>query len=221
MGKRAIQRAGFTLIELLVAISILAIVAVLGWRGLDSIVRARTALNRDLDQARGLQLAFAQMQSDCAQIVRAADIGGRATLQAEQGRVTLVRNVFGDNQPTRVQVVAYRLKDGTLTRQEWPATRRLEELDAAWQDALSDIDASQALALQSNVAAMMVQSWFSDSPGWRVNAAVPNTPATNPAAASPVSSNPASAAVPTGLAVALQLQGQTNSMTKIFLLGAI
>ena len=42
------QRArGFTLIELLVAISILAIVAVLGWRGLDAIVRARVSLNED------------------------------------------------------------------------------------------------------------------------------------------------------------------------------
>src|SRR6476660_7000846 len=55
-GKR-----GFTLIELLVAISVMAIVAVLGWRGLDSIVRARVALNADLDHTRGLQLAFAQM----------------------------------------------------------------------------------------------------------------------------------------------------------------
>jgi len=32
------RRAGFTLIELLVAISVLAVVAVLGWRGLDGIV---------------------------------------------------------------------------------------------------------------------------------------------------------------------------------------
>jgi general secretion pathway protein J len=35
------RQRGLTLIELLVAISVLAFVAVLGWRGLDSIVRAR------------------------------------------------------------------------------------------------------------------------------------------------------------------------------------
>ena len=43
---------GFTLIELLVAISVLAIVAVLGWRGLDGIVRARVALTGNLEQTR-------------------------------------------------------------------------------------------------------------------------------------------------------------------------
>jgi general secretion pathway protein J len=34
------------LVELLVAITIMAVVAVLGWRGLDSIVRARVSLTR-------------------------------------------------------------------------------------------------------------------------------------------------------------------------------
>ena len=56
---------GFTLVELLVAISILAMVAVLGWRGLDGIVRARVALTDQMEVTRGMQLAFAQMQSDC------------------------------------------------------------------------------------------------------------------------------------------------------------
>ena len=35
------NEAGFTLVELVIAIAILALVAVLGWRGLDGIVRAR------------------------------------------------------------------------------------------------------------------------------------------------------------------------------------
>ena len=57
--------AGFTLVELLVAIAILAMVAVLGWRGLDGIVRARVALTADMETTRGMQLAFAQMENDC------------------------------------------------------------------------------------------------------------------------------------------------------------
>lgn len=59
---------GFTLIELLVAITVLAIVAVLGWRGLDGIVRSREQLTQNMEQTRGTQLTFAQMQSDLEQI---------------------------------------------------------------------------------------------------------------------------------------------------------
>jgi len=51
---RTINNRGFTLVELLVAITILAIVATLGWRGLDGIVRARIALNAQLEQSRGI-----------------------------------------------------------------------------------------------------------------------------------------------------------------------
>ena len=114
---------GFTLVELLVAISILAIVAVLGWRGLDSIIRARTSLNDDLAETRGLQLAFAQMQSDCSQIATAANIGNRPPLLAEEGGLTLVRMVFAENQPSRMQVVAYRLRDGSLRGSKGNAVR--------------------------------------------------------------------------------------------------
>ena len=65
MARRNHCAAGFTLIELLVAIGILAMVAVLGWRGLESIMRSREVLTSQLEQARGMQRAFAQMQSDC------------------------------------------------------------------------------------------------------------------------------------------------------------
>ncbi|MGE0072697.1 MAG: type II secretion system protein J, partial [Thiomonas sp.] len=41
--------AGFTLIELLVAVTILAVVAALGWRGLDTVARSRDDARRDLD----------------------------------------------------------------------------------------------------------------------------------------------------------------------------
>ena len=76
---------GFTLIELLVAISILAIVAVLGWRGLDGIVRARVALTDQMETTRGMQLAFAQMQSDCEHMAD-ADAAAEAALPAGRRR---------------------------------------------------------------------------------------------------------------------------------------
>src|SRR5690349_19545387 len=130
---------GFTLIELLVAITILAIVAVLGWRGLDSIVRARATLTTDMEQTRGIQLAFAQLQSDCAHIASAAAIPNREPVVVSQDRLLLVRTVFADDQPTRLQVIVYRLKGSALTRRESAATRDLSELDTMWQAAMSDV----------------------------------------------------------------------------------
>lgn len=212
------RRAGFTLIELLVAISVLAVVAVLGWRGLDGIVRARIALNEQLAQTRGMQLAFAQLQSDCAHLAGATLIPGRAALVADNGRLLLVRTVYADDQPSRLQVVAYRLRDGVLTRQESVPTRTLAELDALWQTALDDKGVTPAVVLQPGLAAMTIRVWAADRPGWRPTGGDAGGGA--PASGTAVSGT-AAAPVLTGLEVALQLREQPASMVKVFLLGAV
>lgn len=210
---------GFTLIELLLAISILAIIAVLGWRGLDSIVRSRETLTAGMDQTRGLQLAFAQMQSDCENIADSALLRNRAFLQAEDNRVTLVRLVMAENQPTRLQVVSYRVRDGVLTRRESLATRELTQLDNLWQAALGDTDSSTAaVTLQSGVQGMAMRFWMpgsgatasANAGGWR-----PATGVSTAVAAG------GSSAAPTGMEVALTQQGQETPMVKSFLLGAL
>jgi general secretion pathway protein J len=217
------RQAGLTLVELLVAISVLAFVAVLGWRGLDGIVRARVALTDDLEQTRGMQLAFAQLQNDCAHIVNASNMPGRVPLVIDQDRLLLIRTVFADNQPSRLQVVTYRVRNGVLTRQESAATRDLNELDDLLAGAARDADKTQEVTLQSGVHAMTMRLW--DGNGWRepnVNA----EPASGSAGANPA--NPAAgqkSGVPlvTGLEVALQLQGREGAapMLKVFLLGAV
>lgn len=204
--KRPKQRAGFTLIELLVAISVLAIVAVLGWRGLDGIVRARVALSADMERTRGMQLAFAQLQSDCAHLASRSSIADRAQLLAAQDGLVLVRTVFADDQPSRVQVIAYRLKDGRLTRRESAATRELTELDALWQAAVNDTDSGQAVVLQAGVSALAMRTWTKGEPGWRAPGAAATTP------------NPAEL---TGLEIALQLNERPDRMVKVFLLGPV
>jgi len=211
------RHKGMTLIELLVAISVLAFIAVLGWRGLDSIVRARIALNEDLEQTRGMQLAFAQLQSDCAHLADAAVLPNRVPLAAGQGRLTLVRTVFADNQPTQMQVIAYRVRDGVLTRRESVATRDLTELDALWRAIAGDTDTSQApfdrlraeVVLLSGVDALTMRLWANG--GWRIGVdALPSVAA----------GMNAGLLAPTGLEVAMQLRGRDARLLKIFLLGA-
>jgi len=55
---------GFTLIEVLVALLAMALMAGLGWRGIDGLLRAREASQARLDRMAVLQTALAQWQSD-------------------------------------------------------------------------------------------------------------------------------------------------------------
>lgn len=197
---------GFTLVELLVAIGILAMVAVLGWRGLDGIVRARVALTDQMEMTRGMQLAFAQMQSDCEHVVDATMLGRRPFLLQADNRLTLVRTVFNENEPARLQVVAYRLVNGQLMRRESNTTRDLVELDALWQASVSDTDPTPPVTLQGGVQSMGVLVWQNNA--WRKQPDV-----------APQSGLPATPI--TGLQVVLAARNYPQPLTKSFLLGSI
>ncbi len=217
MNHRNERQRAFTLVELLVAISILALVAVLGWRGLDGIVRARVALTAQLEATRGMQLAFAQMQSDCEHLSRPELLQGRPYLLAGPDRITLVRDVYLENEPSRIQVVAYRVRDGVLTRRESLATRDLIQLDVLWKAAISDSDSTPPVALQSGVMAMQTQTWENNA--WHV-AGQPDSQADQQQPQQPRPA-PLVALPPTGLQVALQLAGVNAPMSKAFLLGGL
>jgi general secretion pathway protein J len=209
---------GFTLVELLVAISILAIVAVLGWRGLDGIMRARFALTAQMETTRGMQLAFAQMQSDSEHIADAGLIGARPYLQVDNDRMTLVRTSVAENEPMRLQVVAYRIVDGVLIRRESAGTRDLIELDVLWKAAISDADtASAAVALQAGVAGMQVQGWGNGQ--WQaIQAPLSGGGGGAIGGAAPLS---AGLTDTKGLQVVLQVRGAAQPMLKAFLVGGV
>ena len=197
---------GFTLVELLVAIGILAMVAVLGWRGLDGIVRARVALTDQMEMTRGMQLAFAQMQSDCEHAVDATMLGSRPFLLHADNRLTLVRTVFNENEPARLQVIAYRLVDGQLMRRESNTTRDLVELDALWQASVSDTDPTPPVTLQGGVQSMGVLVWQNNA--WR------KQPDMSPQGGLPATQI-------TGVQVVLAARSFPQPLTKSFLLGSL
>ena len=208
-GRLRQRIGGFTLVELLVAITILAVVAVLGWRGLDSIVRARIALNGELTQTRGLQLAFAQLQTDCANVAERGVLGNRKVMAMSEDHLTLVRQVLLEGQPMRLQVIDYRVEQGVLMRRESIATRDLLALDRAWQGMLQAQAGvqSEGVALQTGVVSLRLRIWQAGATAWS-NELVETAPVTGTARADDL-----------GLEVSLRLQTQTNVLQKVLLLG--
>jgi len=186
-------------------------VAALGWRGLDGILRAREQLTGNLEETRGMQLTFAQLQNDCANVAPLSVIGARPQLLADSERIRLVRTVYADGQPSRLEVVVYRLDNGVLSRRESNATRDLHELDALWQATADDTDTnSQPVVLQTGLGGMSMRTWIGTGP-WQAGAA--------PA---PANNVPGQIGNPNALkGLEVSLQGKSGAvMLKVFLIGA-
>lgn len=158
-GHHARRVRGMSLVELLVAMLLLSLMTVLGWRALDGILASRVALTAQLDAMRGHQLAFAQLEADCAQLMRSASLDGQPTLSAAQGRLVLLRSVAGDGGADRMQVVVYHFDGDRLTRSTSAATRDLVQLQASWKAAVSGGPPPEGVALDRQVAAFALRTW--------------------------------------------------------------
>jgi general secretion pathway protein J len=133
---------GFTLLELLVAITVLSIVSVISWRGLDSLVATRERLEPEVDDVRAMLIAFGQMERDLTQVVNPAFLGlltPPVNVRAADGAwmLELARVAPAvPGRPTEVQTVYYRVIDNTLIRQASPALpgfdrARADQLESA------------------------------------------------------------------------------------------
>lgn len=106
---------GFTLIEMLVAIAILAVIAVLSWRGLDQVMRGRTAITNAMEDERVVAQLFDQMRIDARQAASDDEVGQPA-IAVGGNTLQIVRGLYAADTAPRLQVVRYRLVDGRVVR---------------------------------------------------------------------------------------------------------
>jgi general secretion pathway protein J len=126
---------GFTLIELLVAISLMALMAVMAWSGLDGMTRAQAQMRQHSDAVLTLQAGLAQWEADLDALASqpntpSLDWDGRAL------RI-LRRSANSPAEGLRVVAWASRSIDGVGHWLRWqsPPLKTRGQLQAAWDKA--------------------------------------------------------------------------------------
>lgn len=210
--------AGFTLLELLVAITVLSIVSMIAWRGLDSLVSTRERLEPEVDEVRALLTTFGQMERDLTQITNPVFLGlatsplnVRVVDGAQLIEIARVASPVADR-ATEVQTVFYRVVDGALMRQATPALPAF---------ARTDSENFETARLLGNVQSMSVRLWQAPA-GWVTPAeydGTPQVPVLPPLpGALPVRTTQTTPAAPGVEVTLLRTDGKT--FRRVFLVGA-
>ena len=64
MQSVGLARKGFTLVEMLVALASLSLMALMGWRGVDTLIRTREIAQSQMDAHALVQVALTQWRAD-------------------------------------------------------------------------------------------------------------------------------------------------------------
>jgi general secretion pathway protein J len=135
---------GFTLIEVLVALFIMSLLAVMGWQGVDGIVRTRAASQARLEQTLRLNTVLAQWEQDLAALQETPVL---PALSFDGATLRLTRRASGG-----LQLVAWQLQPGLTPAdgQRWvrwagPAVTKSGDLKNSW-------DLSQQLQTSTQLA---------------------------------------------------------------------
>lgn len=117
-------RPGFTLVEVLVALSIMAVVAMLTWRGIDGMTRAREGTQAAMERTLRLGTVLAQWDRDLQAVQNGM---GVPALAFDGAHLRVVREAEGG-----IQLVVWSLREGALWRWASPAVRQASDLSEAW-----------------------------------------------------------------------------------------
>lgn len=217
--------AGFTLIELMVALFVLALVAVLSWRGLDGMVRAQETTQARADEIHALQIGLAQWNTDLDALVQLPQMPGLDW----NGRVLRLTRPSSTAASEGVVVVGWsrRVQGGVPLWMRWqspPLTTR-GQVEDAWARADAWAQGQGGAEDAAAVAVTALQDWqvfYYRSDAWTNPlssdatqqvftpvAPAPQNPASAPTQATrtPTQPNVRGPVLPDGIRIVLTLSG--------------
>ena len=212
---------GFTLVEVLVALFILALMALMAWRGIDALVSSREVAQTHLDGSMKLQTVLQQFEQD-VQAVRttAPDASSTQALSFDGASLRVIRR-----QPDGVQVVAWTLRQGRLYRWAGPIVQAQADLQASLQQS-SQLDERDGRLILVSEGLIDWQIYFFRGSSWSNAQASDDVQAADPPASAP--SGPIQAQqvqlLPTGVRVVLSFapeSGQQGRLTKTVVVGTL
>ncbi|KVG19988.1 PulJ/GspJ family protein [Burkholderia ubonensis] len=208
---------GFTLIELMIAIAILAVVAVLAWRGLDQIMRGRDKVSSAMEDERIFAQMFDQMRID-ARRAATDDEAGQPALGVAGNTLQIVRAFDAPGAAPRLQVIRYRIAAGRVVRYASPPLADANRL----RDTLKnpDVEGWSAVALMGGVGAIDAKLYV-PRVGWTTNVQTADEALAqnNDAIKVPQLGNAPPPRAVTGLQVSIGATSLRVPVTRIFLVG--
>ena len=128
---------GFTLIELLIAITLMAVLAGLSWRGLDSLMRSRDITQAQVDKTAVLQTVLAQWQADLNAVQPVPSIADAGVLwDGRTLRITRRATAWrADGADAGLWVVAWTLRGNQWQRWQSAPLQTRATLQQAWANA--------------------------------------------------------------------------------------
>jgi general secretion pathway protein J len=128
---------GFTLIELLIAITLMAVLAGLSWRGLDGLMRSRDITQAQVEKTAVLQTVLAQWQADLNAVQPVPSITD-AGVQWDGRTLRLTRSAtawLADGADAGLWVVAWTLRGNQWLRWQSAPLQTRAALQQAWANA--------------------------------------------------------------------------------------